>query len=355
MSKAYLITWNPKKWDFKEGFDAFCHRVQAGGEYVMDWAAINSAIQEGDELYLMKLGDNPRGIVAKGIALSSPFTDEHYDDELAFEGKTAKYVSMKVVSVGDYKRNQYISWERLKSIFPKQNWTPQGSGIVIYDEYHSHLNRLWDALFDSITPEFDINTPMKPQKVLLKGDRSVIYVCGRCGSQFKKALRCPDCGQLTKSDAAPQPSKTLCVGDNVSRLKIYEIINKYFGKNYKGWMKAWYEINDDYAAWFPTITATNTRPNGTFGGTVMYSNTLSPDRKAVLEINHDAPNGVLTPAERETWGTKKRLVFARIDGVLVFLGVFKTIHVKEAENKTFRHERIAKGINLSTFELIDPD
>ena len=38
----------------------------------------------------------------------------------------------------------------------------------------------------------------------------------------------------------------LCVGDDVSNLKIYEIINKYFGENYKGFMQAWYDIDDEY-------------------------------------------------------------------------------------------------------------
>lgn len=42
---------------------------------------------------------------------------------------------------------------------------------------------------------------------------------------------------------------------------VHEIINTYFGKSYKAWMKAVYRLDDKYQAWFGTI---NRDKNGNF-------------------------------------------------------------------------------------------
>lgn len=140
----------------------------------------------------------------------------------------------------------------------------------------------------------------------------------------------------------------LLVGDDVSGLKIYEIINKYFGQQYTGWMKAWYDINDEYAAWFPTITETNDRPSGSYGGTQSYSNTLSDDGSTILEINHDAASS----SDEDDGFSKRRFVFGRIKGKFKFLGIFERSRVVDAERLTFKHKRIAIGVNLDDFSLI---
>ncbi len=136
----------------------------------------------------------------------------------------------------------------------------------------------------------------------------------------------------------------LCVGDNISGLKIYEIINKYFAKNYAAWMKAWFDIDDEYAAWFPTIYKKNVRPDGSFGGTQMWSNTLSPDKTVITEVNHDVQHDEAVKVDYSH--AKKRLVFARINGTFSFLGVFETHPIYEADVLTRQHIRIATEYKL---------
>ena len=203
-----------------------------------------------------------------------------------------------------------------------------------------------------------INQGKAPSKVIQVEGR-LSFVCPTCGFLFMKAKRCPECGQLILYDASSSLNRNkriLHVGDDVSRLRIYEIINKYFGENYTAWMKASYEINDDYWAWFPTITANNVRPGGSFGGTVMWSNTLSPDMKTVISMNHDATIDDIPKAERTNDIKRKNvLIFGRINGVFKFLGVFDDKLVLENKVMTYRHDRLAKGIDLDTFQLIDED
>ncbi len=194
MSKAYLLTWNPKKWDFPEGYDAFRNKVINDGYFEMDWAAVNTSIQIGDELFLMRLGDKPRGIVAKGIAIDTVHSGRHFVKEEADAGRTSKYVYMRVVAAGDISKGEYLSWVTLKTTFPSQNWTPQGSGIAIKDEYHTRLNQMWGTLFEGTT----INDPMSPFDIIATDNGIIQFICGRCRTQFNEAPRCPECGQLVK-------------------------------------------------------------------------------------------------------------------------------------------------------------
>ena len=137
-------------------------------------------------------------------------------------------------------------------------------------------------------------------------------------------------------------NKYLFIGEDLSGLKIYEIINKYFGKNYRGWMKAWYDINEDFGAWFPTITETNERPKTEKR---WCSNTLSEDKNIIIEIDHDF-RIVETPKYDKT-----RLVFGRIDGQFQFLGVFTRTITKKDSVLIRKHTKIADGVNLDSFEL----
>ena len=44
----------------------------------------------------------------------------------------------------------------------------------------------------------DINTPIPVETVFRSIDGKIIFRCGRCGSIFVKAPRCPECGQMAK-------------------------------------------------------------------------------------------------------------------------------------------------------------
>ena len=202
-----------------------------------------------------------------------------------------------------------------------------------------------------------INTPLSPKRIIEKPDGSIRYICSRCNIDFARAPRCPECGQLVDENCTIKAqSYILRVGDDVSGMKIYEILNKYLGKNYTGWMKSLYEINEDFSVWFPTITAENNRPNGNYGGLIMWSNTLSPDKKVLISMNHDKTIDDISEEERKNPIRKdKCIIFARINGSFEFIGVFDDKLVLENKTLTYRHDRIAKGINFSTLELIEED
>lgn len=251
---------------------------------------------------------------------------------------------MKAVGVRDYE---------IDNAHPTN---PARIKMISYDD-----TNILKKLIDFITTEskaVGINQGKVPLSIT-RTDSGLLFVCPQCRNTFKKAKRCPECGQLIVFDAASNSQKSnriLRVGDDVSRLRIYEIINKYFGEHYSAWMKASYAINDDYWAWFPTITGSNVRPGGSYGGTAMWSNTLSPDQKTVISMNHDATIDDIPLAERNNEIKRRNvLIFGRINGSFKFLGVFDDKIVLESKVMTFKHDRLAKGIDLDTFQLIDED
>lgn len=44
----------------------------------------------------------------------------------------------------------------------------------------------------------DINIPLSPKRIIETQDGEIHYVCGKCEYEYRKAPRCPECGQLVK-------------------------------------------------------------------------------------------------------------------------------------------------------------
>ncbi len=153
---TYLLTWNPNKWDFEGGYKTFLKSVNSGENPIIEWRATNESIEKGDALFLMRLGEEPRGIILKGIAMSSGHPSKHYEAERAEAGEMINCVDVKFISAGDYSKGEYIDWKVLKERFPEQNWIPQASGIKIKNEYCDELNELWNQIAKNNLTEKDI-------------------------------------------------------------------------------------------------------------------------------------------------------------------------------------------------------
>ena len=196
--KVYLLTWNILKWDWPEGFKTIVGRIKNGEKVLEGWNTSNTSLKIGDTVYLMKTGVD-RGLVAKGIVSREAYTQKHWDKEKADQGLTCKYVDVLFAEALDYESGHIIDWQLLKEKFPKQNWTPQSSGISIKDEYVPQLNLMWNNYMTKFNEkQYGINIPLKPSSMRIVNG-VVELKCGNCGYEFKKAMRCPECGQLVKN------------------------------------------------------------------------------------------------------------------------------------------------------------
>ena len=68
---TYLFAWNPKKWNWDTLLKDI-DTVQKKGYVTRVWSSSNGNIRPGDRAFLVKLGVEPRGIIASGYVSSFP-------------------------------------------------------------------------------------------------------------------------------------------------------------------------------------------------------------------------------------------------------------------------------------------
>jgi 5-methylcytosine-specific restriction enzyme A len=119
--------------------------IRRKGFCVTVWSCGNNkSIEKGDRVFLLRQGEEPRGIVGAGFADSEPFEEVHWRAEKAKAGRTTMYLTVR--------------WETLlnpdkESIFPREwlndgalsrvNWNTQISGIKIRSEAAGVLGERW--------------------------------------------------------------------------------------------------------------------------------------------------------------------------------------------------------------------
>lgn len=147
---TWLLNWNPsnKGWNWEEQDDEFGYNntvktIKSGGTVFFCWKCVSKQIKTGDRIFMVKLGDPPRGIFATGYAASDTYDSTYTDDN--GEEATERVVDICITGFWDYHTDDLISQDFLKSKFPDQQWSPQGSGISIKPEAARWLIDNWNS------------------------------------------------------------------------------------------------------------------------------------------------------------------------------------------------------------------
>ena len=147
IAKVWLISYNKDKWHW-EGFAEKCEGTKRGQTYIESWACTSKIPQIGDEVFLIKLGEQPRGLIGHGTVVSESYEKEHYDSEKAAKGKKENAIDVSFDRLIDYEKDEIISQDELNSRCPEQHWSPQNSGIEIKSEVLDTLYSLWQSITD---------------------------------------------------------------------------------------------------------------------------------------------------------------------------------------------------------------
>ena len=141
---TFLLAWNPNRWVW-HGFDDLVNSVQAGEDVVEDWSCGNNrSIAVGDRVFLIRLGENPRGIIASGDVVRGSYQGAHWDPELATAGRQANFVDVRIEWIVDPEKERIISRDELDSSeFAGMHWDTQISGISIPDDIAQVLEQRW--------------------------------------------------------------------------------------------------------------------------------------------------------------------------------------------------------------------
>jgi 5-methylcytosine-specific restriction protein B len=131
---AYLLTWNPDH--FELGGDA---NVVVGEE--QRWTCHSKQPKIGDAVYLIRLGVEPRGVVATGVVTQESHEAPHWKDP----SKLARYIHFRVNDFRPDAASGLLPMVLLALAMPDQKWSPQSSGIGLAEQTAMTLRRLWDS------------------------------------------------------------------------------------------------------------------------------------------------------------------------------------------------------------------
>jgi hypothetical protein len=142
---SWLFTWNPDNFPW-ESLNSDRDTTHGGKTVTHRWSCSNRNAKVGDKAYLTRTGKDPKGIIAIGNVITSPYEQPHWDEIKADNGKTRWYVDIVFFRIQNpFQKDLIITDDDLKTIaLDSQKWAPQGSGIEIKTRSAGLLQKLWD-------------------------------------------------------------------------------------------------------------------------------------------------------------------------------------------------------------------
>lgn len=145
--KYWLLAWNPKrhKWnDLNGGFADLKNRLKQVGKIYEPWSTgVNTSIKEGDRVFLIRLGDEKKGIIASRYAATDVFTNPHWELERALKGERSRHIYVKYDKMV-FIEDSPLPMSVLKALAPNFHWSTQSSGISIPEDVAVKLEALWN-------------------------------------------------------------------------------------------------------------------------------------------------------------------------------------------------------------------
>ena len=148
--ESWLLTWNPNYYDWNAPEDETEAISVLQGHLVHDEPACmtwscgpNKRIQKGDRLFIMRLGVEPKGLVASGYATSNVYEMPHWDPVKAAAGEWKRYVDICFDKVINSKTEKILPLQMLRVISSSTRWTPICSGMHIQNSVAQALEEVW--------------------------------------------------------------------------------------------------------------------------------------------------------------------------------------------------------------------
>lgn len=148
--KTWLFTWNPKLWQWDDRYDGYLemkHQIAQVGRSFATWSCGgNKSIMVGDRIFLIRLGLEPRGIIASGFAATDVFEGPHWDPERAAVGDSCRRIFIEFDRILDVENEAIVPIDLLKNSFPGVRWSSQCSGIKIPSDVSEELELIWESI-----------------------------------------------------------------------------------------------------------------------------------------------------------------------------------------------------------------
>ena len=138
--KTYLLLWTPKKWVW-ESLEADIRNVNLTGRSSQRWSCgVTKSIRPGDRIFLLRLGEEPKGIVGAGFAFTGPFRDQHWSGD----NRDSLFIEVDFLELLNAEKEPILKMDMLEDgELKEQNWHPQASGTSVKEHLVEKLEAIW--------------------------------------------------------------------------------------------------------------------------------------------------------------------------------------------------------------------
>lgn len=143
---AYLLTWNPKNWHWKD-LSPIAQQLRDGNPIEQRWSCGNSrSIPIGSRVFLLRQAVEPKGIIASGWVTKASFPDDHWDSLRAAKGEHAYFVNFVADALLDPATDRPLDVRvELTGPLSELQVDAPASGNVIPDHIAVALSEAWIA------------------------------------------------------------------------------------------------------------------------------------------------------------------------------------------------------------------
>lgn len=149
---TYLLTWNPDRWrwlDLQECIDD----IRTQGYHLDTWSCgVTKRIIPDDRFFLIKLGKEPRGIVASGWVTSEVYEGTHWNKAAKKQSKKSLYIDIHFDTILDPDKVIFPRAKLDKGILAQMHWDAQASGATISPEVAIELEKQWAKFLNQPLP-----------------------------------------------------------------------------------------------------------------------------------------------------------------------------------------------------------
>jgi 5-methylcytosine-specific restriction protein A len=154
--RTFLLNWNPLKfrWQTRQRQAA---TIATRGRVATRWSCGRTKrIRVGDQVFLLRVGSEPKGFVAAGVVVKRPYLKPHWDLE---RNDQTLYVGVRWNSIVVRDVDLLPLSDLTGSSFAGVQWIHQSSGVQIGPEAAKHLNRAWICQLRTIAEEVGDDSP----------------------------------------------------------------------------------------------------------------------------------------------------------------------------------------------------
>jgi hypothetical protein len=136
--RIYLLTTTAENRGFTDWAEAV-RRTRAGEAWSDNWRVQSADIEPGDEVYLIKQGAAPKGVVAHGRVTRGSYSHYKYRDGTGGHAFRVDVAFDAVLGPAD----EPLSWPLPGHGYAGRYRGPFASGVPLGPELAGHMRRLW--------------------------------------------------------------------------------------------------------------------------------------------------------------------------------------------------------------------